>query len=69
LTIHLTPVQAAAVAELAEREGDLTLHQVERASHEPAARDVYATPSGTATGYRIAPDGALSPAGKSLPAD
>ena len=69
MTIHLTPVQAAAVADLAGREGDLTLHQLERSSHEPAARDVYATPHGTATGYRIAPDGALSSIGESLPGD
>lgn len=67
MTIYLTPVQAAAVAELAEREGDLTLHQLERSPDSPPARDVYATPHGTTTGYRVAPDGALSSIGESLP--
>jgi hypothetical protein len=64
MTIELTVAQARALAELADREGPISLHQL---AHE-AATDVYATPMGATIGFRIAIDGAVSGIGETLPA-
>jgi hypothetical protein len=47
------------LADLAERRGNITLHQL---AHEsaPSDGDVYATPAGTTKGYRIDGDGQVS---------
>ena len=68
MSIRLTPLQARALAELAGQEGDVVLHQLEAEARSEQDRDVYATPHGTATGYRIAIDGGVSSIGKTLPA-
>jgi len=68
MSIRLTSKQAAALAELAGRVGDVVLHQLEATAQEEQARDVYATPHGTATGYRIAVDGSVSSIGETLSA-
>ena len=65
--IQITHAQATALASLAEREGPLALHQIAAAKHaEPS--DLYATPRGSAHGYRISVDGTLSEIGETLPA-
>lgn len=65
--IEITPAQARALARLSEREGTLALHQLTaEVGAEPG--DVYATPAGSTNGFRVASDGALSPAGETLPA-
>lgn len=63
--IELTPAQARSLADLAEREGNMTLHQL---THEPVPSDgdVYATPAGTTKGYRIDRDGQVSAMGETL---
>jgi hypothetical protein len=67
MSVELTPAQARALADLAARDGSLNLHQLvgELVEHGP---DVYATPIGTANGYRIAADGTVSSIGHTLPA-
>jgi hypothetical protein len=65
--IQITHDQARALANLSEREGTLALHQLAGDAND-GADDVYATPAGSTTGYRVTPDGALSPAGETLPA-
>jgi hypothetical protein len=66
MSVKLTPAQVHAVAELADREGGVALHQLaEGESSGPG--DVYATPLGAISGYRIAPDGSLSRIGETLP--
>jgi hypothetical protein len=67
MSIELTPAQARAVAELAEREGGVTLHQIVETPPTHTA-DVYVTPRGTANGYRISATGELTPIGHTLPA-
>ncbi|NUR78576.1 MAG: hypothetical protein HOQ28_20095 [Thermoleophilia bacterium] len=67
MSIELTAAQARAVAELAEREGSVTLHQIAETPTTHTA-DVYATPRGTAHGYRITVNGELTPIGETLPA-
>jgi hypothetical protein len=64
--IELTPAQAHAVAELADREGRVSLHQLAHTPNAPAD-DIYATPHGAAEGYRISPDGQLTKIGETLP--
>jgi hypothetical protein len=66
--IELTAAQARSVGELAEREGTLSLHQLPDNDPAHPAGSVYATPRGTHRGFRIAPDGALSEIGDTLPA-
>lgn len=68
MSVRLTPQQAQALAELTGRVGDVVLHQLEATSGDVQARDVYATPHGTASGYRIAIDGSLSSIGETLSA-
>ena len=66
MSVKLTSAQAHAVAELADREGGVALHQL--ADTESSGHgDVYATPLGAISGYRIAADGSLSPIGETLP--
>jgi hypothetical protein len=67
MSVELTPAQARALADLAARNGSLNLHQLvgDLVEHGP---DVYATPIGTAAGYRIAADGTVSSIGHTLPA-
>jgi hypothetical protein len=69
MTIELTPAQARALADLTAREGAVTLHQLSHDEQSAAKdEDVYATPQGAASGYRIAADGRLSEIGETLPA-
>jgi hypothetical protein len=67
MTIELTVAQARALAELADREGSVVLHQLGPGS-DAAAADVYATPLGATSGFRIAIDGGVSRIGETLPA-
>lgn len=69
MTVMLTPEQARAVADLAERRGTLVLHQLAHDRAGAAADDLYATPHGAATGFRITREGALSEIGETLPAE
>ncbi len=66
MTIELTPAQASAVAELAAREGAVSLHQLPHTDPQAKADDVYATPVGAPRGYRIAADGQISEIGETL---
>lgn len=63
--IELTPAQARSLADLAERRGNITLHQLAHGS-APSDGDVYATPAGTTKGYRIDRDGQVSEMGETL---
>lgn len=65
--IELTPAQAYAIAEIAEHEGPLALHQVVHASGSLSA-DVFATPQGSSEGYRVGRDGTVARIGETLPA-
>ena len=60
--IEITAAQASALATLTDRQGLVAIHQV-----EPAG-DIYVTPRGSASGYRIATDGSVSEIGETLPA-
>lgn len=60
--IEITAAQAAALARLADVFGLVAIHQV------APAGDVYVTPHGDAVGFRIAPDGAVTEIGETLPA-
>jgi hypothetical protein len=60
--IEITAAQATALADLASTYGLLAIHQL------GPAGDVYATPHGSAAGFRVAPDGAVSEIGETLPA-
>jgi len=62
-SIEITHAQAAALAQLAETAGALAIHQL-----GGEAGDVYATPHGSAIGYRVAADGTISEIGETLPA-
>lgn len=66
--IDLTHDQAQAIADLTRREGAVALHQLGRDEHARSAGDVYVTPHGSSTGYRIAVDGTTTPIGETLPA-
>jgi len=68
MSIELTAAQARALAELAAREGGVTLHQVVASGEATRDPDVYVTPHGRSEGYRIAHDGELSSIGETLPA-
>lgn len=69
MSVEITPAQASALAELAAREGSLNLHQLAARESSAGGLDVYATPGGTHSGYRITPEGTLSPIGDTLPAE
>lgn len=60
--IEISAAQAGALAELAESHGFVAIHQV------GPSGDLYVTPHGHAAGFRIAPDGAVSEIGDTLPA-
>jgi hypothetical protein len=66
--IDVTALQARAIAELAADHGALALHQITPGEGAPHAGDVYATPHGSDSGFRIAVDGATSAIGHTLPA-
>ena len=66
--IDITPRQAQSVADLARATGTVALHQLVADERTPIERDVYATPHGSRTGYRITSDGAVTPIGETLPA-
>ena len=68
MTLELTPAQASAVAELAAREGAVSLHQLPHTDPRAKADDVYATPVGAPRGYRIAADGQINEIGETLSA-
>jgi hypothetical protein len=60
--VEITAAQATALAELASRHGPVAIHQL------VPSGDVYVTPHATASGFRVAPDGAVSEIGETLPA-
>jgi hypothetical protein len=62
--IHLTPMQASALAAVADERGEIVVRQL-GGEH---ADDVYVTPAGSRCAVRIGPDGASTPAGESVPA-
>ncbi len=64
--IEITHAQATALASLTESQGPLALRQL-AAVENAKPDDLYVTPRGSAKGYRIAPDGALSEIGETLP--
>jgi hypothetical protein len=67
MSIEITHDQANALASLSERLGALSLHQLTpEGDADPG--DVYATPVGSSSGYRVSATGALSPVGDTLPA-
>jgi len=67
VAVELTPAQARAIAELAEREGVVSLHQLSHDTELAGSADVFATPHGTDRGYRVNADGQLVEIGKTLP--
>ena len=67
VTVELTPAQARVVAELAEREGVVSLHQLSGDEKTEGDADVFATPHGAEHGYCIHADGRLVDIGKTLP--
>jgi len=67
MSVKLTSAQARTVAELADQKGGVALHQLAD-SESTGSSDVYATPLGAISGYRIAADGSLSRIGETLPA-
>lgn len=69
MSIHLTPAQAAALAELTAEVGDVALHQLEHGGSAPATGDVYATPQKATAGFRIDPAGGVGPIPETLPGD
>jgi len=60
--IEITAAQANALAALTDRQGLVAIHQV-----EPGG-DIYVTPRGSSSGYRISSDGILTDIGETLPA-
>jgi hypothetical protein len=60
--IHLTPMQASALATVADERGAITVRQLAGEDDD----DVYVTPDGSRCALRIAPDGAATPAGESV---
>ncbi|HEX5246182.1 MAG TPA: hypothetical protein VFW41_03535 [Gaiellaceae bacterium] len=60
--IEISAAQAAALAELASAHGLVAIHQV------APTGDLYVTPHNSSAGFRIAPDGAVSDIGQTLPA-
>ncbi|HYW29171.1 MAG TPA: hypothetical protein VE824_05125 [Gaiellales bacterium] len=67
-SIDVTPAQARALAELSAQVGPLALHQITPDDTTEATGDVYATPHGWETGYRVSLVGRVSPIGETLPA-
>ena len=65
--IEVSTAQAHAVAALAERKGALSLHQIGHPDDLPPD-DIFATPVGSTSGFRIAPDGTVTDIGETLPA-
>lgn len=63
MTVELTPAQARAVTWLAARKG-LFVDRSARVDEHERAGDLYATPHGSTTGYRIATDGTLNEIGE-----
>lgn len=66
--IDVTVAQARAIAELAHDHGALALHRLPPVEGAVNAGDVYATPHGSDSGFRIAVDGTTSEIGHTLPA-
>jgi hypothetical protein len=66
--IELTAEQAATLADLTARTGHVYLHQLAPPGAIAGPSDVYVTPHDSATGFRVAVDGAISPIGETLPA-
>ena len=68
MSVELTAAQAHTIADLAEREGAMALHQLDSEHTSARGLDVYATPHGTNHGYRISADGEPYAIDKTLPA-
>lgn len=62
--IHLTPMQASALAAVADERGAIAVRQLAGERDE----DVYVTPEGSRCAVRIAPNGVATPAGESISA-
>jgi len=68
MSIELTHAQAQALASLTESDGRIALHQLVPAEGMAGKSDVFVTPYGSSTGYRIAADGSVTQIGAMLPA-
>lgn len=66
--IDITPAQAGALAQLSAQLGSLALHQITPDEDAAPAGDVYVTPHGRDSGYRVDVEGRVSPIGETLPA-
>jgi hypothetical protein len=70
VSIELTPAQVAALADIVKDGGGISLRQLAPgATGTSTSADVYATPVGSRSGVRIAPDGSVSDMGETLPAE
>ena len=69
VSIELTPAQVAALADIVKENDGISLRQLAPGSGGSSTADVYATPLGSRSGVRIAPDGAVSDIGETLPAE
>lgn len=67
-SIDLTPRQAQALADLSSSLGSIALHQVVPDHDGHLTGDVYVTPHGWDTGYRVDVDGRVAVIGATLPA-
>jgi hypothetical protein len=65
--IEITQAQARALVVLTDRVGPLAIRQL-AAGEGFHPSDLYATPRGSASGYRVAADGSVSEIGETLPA-
>jgi hypothetical protein len=67
--IEITKAQAKTLASLSRWEGPLAIRQLAADEGTGAAPgDIYVTPRGAASGFRIASDGTMSDIGETLPA-
>jgi hypothetical protein len=68
MSIHLTQAQARAVADIAVRDGELSLHQLTHDDSGRPAEDVYVTRVSDGSGYRVAADGEIGAIAESVAA-
>jgi hypothetical protein len=66
--IEITRAQAKTLASLSEWEGPLAIRQLASGPAGTMPGDIYVTPRGASSGFRIDPEGAMSDIGDTLPA-
>jgi hypothetical protein len=66
--IEITHAQAKTLATLSGWEGPLALHQLPNEQEGAMPGDLYVTPRGASSGFRIDPAGVMSDIGETLPA-